>query len=216
VGFKPTWSKSPITNAQRDTIDQKPTFKEAFATRRCLIPASGFYEWVDFNGGRQPVLFTLADEKPFFFGGLWSTKEPPVHFVIMTAPANQFVRAVHNRMPLIIDPKDYVAWLTPQGDAYKQVLPTSEELKTIWVDRKISNSRNDNEESARPLTATVETLQGAYALPEGLPQKATVKIVGFHTGTFTVEFEGKKFEVLSACVRRHGSGEGTIPRCLHK
>lgn len=202
-GFKPAWSKGPVTNAQLETLDKKSTFKEAYATRRCLVPASGFYEWIDFNNVRQPVLFTLADEKPFYFGGLWSTKEPPGHFVIITAAANQFVSPVHNRMPLIISPADYEAWLAP-GDAYKNVRPTDAELRTVWVNRRVNSARNDDEESARPLTATAETLQGGYQLPAGLPELATVKIAGFNAGTFIVEFEGKRYEVLSACLHRHG------------
>jgi putative SOS response-associated peptidase YedK len=202
-GFKPAWAKGPVTNAQLETLNNKLTFKEAYAERRCLVPASGFYEWIDFNNVRQPVLFTLADEKLFYFGGLWSTKEPPGHFVIITAAANQFVSPVHNRMPLIVSPADYDAWLTP-GDAHKNVMPTDAELKTVWVNRRINSARNDDEESARPLTATVETLQGGYSLPAGLLELATVKIVGFRAGTFDVEFEGKRFEVLSPCVHRHG------------
>src|SRR5438105_9496268 len=90
------------------------------------------------------------------------------------------------------------------GDSYKHVRLTDAELKTVWVNRRVNSARNDDEESARPLTATMETLQGGYRLPAGLPELATVKIVGFKAGTFDVEFEGKKFEVLSTCVHRQG------------
>jgi putative SOS response-associated peptidase YedK len=203
-GFKPAWSKAPITNAMRETLEQKPTFKEAFAARRCLVPASGFYEWVDFNNARQPVLFTLADERIFYFAGLWSTKEPPGHFVIITTAANQFVRDVHHRMPLILAPKDYEAWISMEGEAYRQIGPTPEGLKTTWVCNRINNSRNDDAEAARPLTPKVQSVAGAYALPSGLPEGATVTIQGFDAGSFTVEFEGKQFRVLSANVLRNG------------
>jgi putative SOS response-associated peptidase YedK len=203
-GFKPAWSKSPITNAMRETLEQKATFKDAFAMRRCLVPATGFYEWCDFNKGRQPVLFSLPDDHLFYFGGLWSTKEPPGHFVIVTTAANESVRGVHNRMPLIVPPTEYQAWLSPEGEAYKQIGAFSGELKTVWVDHRVNFVKNDGPESAQPLTATVKTLFGGYNLPEGLPELAAVKITGFHEGTFVVDFEGKRFEVDSACVHRHG------------
>jgi putative SOS response-associated peptidase YedK len=203
-GFKPAWSKSPVTNAQIETLDKKPTFKDAFAKRRCLVPASGFYEWQDFNGSKQPILFCMANEQPFFFGGLWSTKDATGHFIIITTAANQFVRDVHNRMPLIVAPNDYDAWLDMGSDSYKHMAPTDDELKTIWVSTGVNNSRNEGEASAQPLTATVANFAGAYALPAGLPEGEMVKIRGFKEGYFDVYFKNKIFHVHSACVNRNG------------
>lgn len=203
-GFKPAWSKGVITNAMVETAPSKPTFKEAFASRRCLVPASGFYEWVDFNHGKQPVLFTLGNEEPFYFGGLWSSKEPPGRFVILTTAANQFVREVHNRMPIIVGAADYNAWLDPNSDNYRRVSPSSEELKTKWVNRRMSNSRNASEADARPLTATASTDAGAFQLPQGLPENSTVNIRSFRQGFFDVEFEGKTFHIPAGCVHRNG------------
>lgn len=203
-GFTPASSKSPITNAQIETLDRKRTFKDAFASRRCLIPASGFYEWQDFNGIKQPILFTLANEQPLCFGGLWSTKDALGHFVIITAAANQFVRDVHNRMPLIVAPNDYDAWLDMDSDSYKHMSPAADELKTIWVSTRVNDSRNESEESARPLTATVANFAGAYALPSGLPEGEMVKIRRFNDGFFDVYFKNKTFHVNSACVNRNG------------
>lgn len=203
-GFKPAWAKGVITNAMIETAPSKPTFKEAFASRRCLVPASGFYEWVDFNGGKQPVLFRLANEQPFYFAGLWSTNEPPGRFVIITAAANQYVRDVHNRMPVIVAPQDYNVWLDPNGEQYKQVSPTTAELKTVWVNRRMSNSRNDSEEAAQPITGIAQSVAGAYPLPAGLPEGSAVTIRSFSAGTFDVEFEGKQFRVLSMGIKRNG------------
>lgn len=76
--------------------------------------------------------------------------------------------------------------------------------KTTWVNKRISSWNNDDAESARPLSATAESLAGAYALPAGLPEGATVPIRGFHEGFFDVEFEDKTVQVLSTCVRRNG------------
>lgn len=203
-GFKPAWSKGVITNAQAETAPSKPTFKEAFASRRCLVPASGFYEWVDFNQGKQPVLFTLASDEPFYFAGMYSTNEPPGRFVIITAAANQYVRQVHNRMPFIIEPSDYEAWLDPNGDKYRRVSPSPAELKTLWVNRRMSNSRNAVESDAQPLTATVTSFQHVQALPDGLPENATVTIRGFTEGYFDVEHQGKVFHLPAGCVHRNG------------
>src|ERR1700739_1944424 len=72
-GFTAKWSKAPVMNAQFESMD-KPMFKEAFEKRRCLVPASGFYEWTDYLSRRQPILFQFKDERLFFFAGLYSMK----------------------------------------------------------------------------------------------------------------------------------------------
>jgi len=202
-GFKPAWSKAPVTNAQFETLSQKPTFKDAFVSRRCLVPADGFYEWTTFCAKRQPIRHTLVGEPLFFFAGLWSVKEPPGHFVIITVAANQVVREVHERMPLIVAPDDYDSWLG-SGESYKAILPTTQELRTCWVNQRINNVRNEDEESGRPLTGTVKNALGGYVLPAGLPEGATVKIVRFSTGYFDVEFDQKRFEVPIACMDHEG------------
>ena len=203
-GFKPAWSRGPVTNAMIETAACKPTFKDAFATRRCLVPASAFYEFVDFNSRKQPVMFTLADESPFFFAGLWSQREQPGNFVILTTAANDAIRDVHDRMPLIVAPSDYDAWMNPAAEGYKQVGATTAELKRTWVNPRMNNSRIEDEAAARPLVARVETCAGAVALPNGLPEGATVRICGFNSGSFDVEHEGRRFRVDSLCVRRNG------------
>ena len=199
-GFVPKWSKSPVTNAQFETLDKKQMFKEAFETRRCLIPASGFYEWQDFVKRKQPILFLIKNERNFFFAGLYSAKIGDECFVIITTAANRFVSPVHNRMPLILAPDDYTAWLNPQSQNYKTITPTAEEMKTYWVSDKMNSSRNADPEAAKPLTATVKSVFGGYPLPDGLPEGSIVKIRSFDGGWYDVEFEGRVFNVFTACV----------------
>ena len=198
-GFKPRWSKGTLTNAKFETLDQKPTFKNAFASRRALIPATGFYEWTDFQRRKQPILFSLPGNRLFFFAALWSTKEPEGNFVIITVPPSEQVREVHDRMPLILAEKDYAAWLGA-GDGYKSIQPVSENFKTTWMNPALNSSRNKDAGVARPLMATVKSMPYAYDLPEGLPEHASVTILRFDVGSFDVEFEGKAFRVASACV----------------
>lgn len=109
-------------NARSETAWQKPSFRDAFAHRRCLIPATGFYEWQRTGAKkRRPWLFSLASNRPFAFAGLW---EPgpregasPTCAILTTEP-NDITRPVHDRMPVILPPDGYARWLDPQaGDA---------------------------------------------------------------------------------------------------
>jgi len=203
-GLIPKWSKTPVTNAQFETLAEKRMFKEAFETRRCLIPASGFYEWQSFGGRKQPILFMLNEERTFFFAGLYSGKFGDKCFVIITTTANRFVSAIHNRMPLILSSADYSPWLDPKSQNYKMVTPTTEELKTYWVSDRMNNSRNADPEAAKPLMASVKSVFGGYALPDGLPEGSIVKIRGFDCGRYDVEFDRKVFNVSQVCVSFKG------------
>lgn len=159
------------------------------------MPATGFYEWTDHVGRRQPILFSLAGGTVFYFAGLYSTAEPEGNFVIVTAAANDIIRPVHDRMPFIVAPKDYDAWLNPKSEAYKLVTPSNGNLRPLWVSHRINNSRNESPEAARPLTATVKSVAGGYPLPPGLPEGAAVTILGFSPGYFDVEHNGQQFQV---------------------
>jgi putative SOS response-associated peptidase YedK len=109
-------------NARAETAWQKPSFREAFARRRCLVPATGFYEWQRTHARRRrPWLFALGSGRPFAFAGLW---EPPARdgapptCTILTTEPNDVTRPVHDRMPVILSPGSYAPWLDPRpGDA---------------------------------------------------------------------------------------------------
>jgi putative SOS response-associated peptidase YedK len=121
-GLVPHWSKDPhdgppLFNARAETLAQKPSFRDAFRTRRCLIPANGFYEWKAEGKKKRPYLIRMSDERPFAFAGLWERwerAEPPIEScTIITTEPNDLVRDIHNRMPVILEPADYARWLDP-------------------------------------------------------------------------------------------------------
>jgi len=105
-------------NARSETAWEKPSFSEAFAQRRCLIPATGFYEWQKLDARRrQPWLIRLATAGPFAFAGLWEPAAAvpgagPTCTILTTEP-NEIARPIHDRMPVILDPADYAQWLDP-------------------------------------------------------------------------------------------------------
>lgn len=106
-------------NARSETAWQKPSFRDAFARRRCLIPATGFYEWQRTKTKRrQPWAFALASGRPLAFAGLW---EPPARegapstCTILTTEPNDLARPVHDRMPVILEPERYARWLDPEA-----------------------------------------------------------------------------------------------------
>jgi putative SOS response-associated peptidase YedK len=104
-------------NARSETAADKPSFREAFAHRRCLIPATGFYEWQRLDAKRrQPWLIRLTSGHVFAFAGLWETAPAPAAqptCTILTTEPNDVARKVHDRMPVILDPGDYARWLDP-------------------------------------------------------------------------------------------------------
>jgi putative SOS response-associated peptidase YedK len=120
-GLVPSWAKdasmsAKLMNARSETITEKPSFREAFKRRRCLIPSDGFYEWARAGGKKQPYFFRLRDEQPFGFAGLWDQWQGGDGAVIesctiLTTEANDVLRPVHDRMPVIIHPEDYELWL---------------------------------------------------------------------------------------------------------
>jgi putative SOS response-associated peptidase YedK len=123
-GLIPSWATdkkigASLINARADTVASKPAFRNAFKQRRCLILADGFYEWQKGakNTPKQPFHIRRADGEPFAFAGLWehwTGEEPPVDScTIITTDANDAVRPLHDRMPVILDPRDYGRWLDP-------------------------------------------------------------------------------------------------------
>lgn len=119
-GLVPYWAKessigNKLINARMETAAQKPAFREAFRHRRILVPVSGFYEWKKVERGKQPFYIRMNDGSPFALGGLWDAwpkGNPPLQScAILTAPANERVAPVHDRMPVIIPPEAYALWL---------------------------------------------------------------------------------------------------------
>ncbi|MEM0950034.1 MAG: SOS response-associated peptidase [Pseudomonadota bacterium] len=124
-GFLPHWYKAAndgplLINARSETIAEKPAFRAAVRARRCLIPATGFYEWTkDEEGNRQPWYISNADGAPLAFAGIWQdwVRGDDMHrtLAIVTTAANRPMSAIHHRMPVILAPKDWALWLGEEG-----------------------------------------------------------------------------------------------------
>jgi putative SOS response-associated peptidase YedK len=120
-GLIPSWAKdasmgAKLINARSETVMEKPSFREAFKKRRCIIPADGFYEWQRTGGRKQPYFFRMQDEHPFGFAGLWERWKGADDQVInsctiLTTEANEILQSVHDRMPVILHPDNYELWL---------------------------------------------------------------------------------------------------------
>ena len=120
-GLIPSWAKDAsvgarLINARSETVAEKPAFRQAFRQRRCIIPADGFYEWQRVGGRKQPFFFRMRDERPFGFAGLWERWEGEGgelldSCTILTTGANEVLRPVYDRMPVILPPEDYELWL---------------------------------------------------------------------------------------------------------
>jgi putative SOS response-associated peptidase YedK len=121
-GLVPSWAKdisigSKMFNARAETIQEKPSFRTAFARRRCLIPADGFYEWQKLESGpSRPFRFQLLEKKPFTFAGLWELWRSPEgnelkSCTIITTDANELVAKVHPRMPVMLDTETCWQWI---------------------------------------------------------------------------------------------------------
>jgi putative SOS response-associated peptidase YedK len=152
-GLVPSWWKkkakeTPATfNARAETVAEKPMFRAAFKRNRCLIPASGYYEWQTTSTGKQPYYFTAHDGSPLTVAGLWDewkdieTGEPLKSCTMIIIEANKFVSKIHDRMPVILQPKEFDGWLT--GKAGVELLkPAANDYLQTWpVSRRVNSSR---------------------------------------------------------------------------
>ena len=132
-GLIPSWSKdansgAKLINARAETLAEKPSFRSAFKRRRCLIPASGFYEWQTVQKKKQPFLIRPRDEKLFAFAGLWEDWNGPNgealrSCAIVTTQANALMQPFHDRMPVILRQQDFAAWLNPADENSAELEP---------------------------------------------------------------------------------------------
>ncbi|MGD8379147.1 MAG: SOS response-associated peptidase [Gammaproteobacteria bacterium] len=154
-GLIPFWAKDAsvgnrMINARAETVSDKPAFRRAFRHRRCLVPASGFYEWRAEPGGKQPWFITLPDGEPMAFAGLWERWDGADgtvdSFTILTTDANPAMRAIHERMPVILPPDAFDEWLKASSDPehLKPLLvPYRGPLLSHPVSRRVNSPRND-------------------------------------------------------------------------
>lgn len=163
-GLVPHWSRDPsigarLNNARAEGVHEKPSFRDAFRRRRCLIPADGFYEWHTEGRVKQPWYFSLRSGRPLAMGGLWESWRGPdgeilrTCAVITTAP-NEVMAPVHDRMPVIIPPEYWQDWLAAPPEEVEALLaPISGEVMQAWkVDRRMSRTSEDDPGLVVPLS----------------------------------------------------------------
>jgi len=169
-GLVPSWSKDAPTskgliNARAETLTEKPSFREAFKSHRCIIPASGFYEWQK-NGTRtkQPFYFYLKEKEVFGFAGLWEewldkqTGELLETCTIITTEANEVLKPVHERMPVILKTRNYDEWLDTKvkdTSRLRELLKPypAKEMDSHAVSKSVNIPDSDSPELIAPLNS---------------------------------------------------------------
>lgn len=165
-GLIPSWANDAaigarLINARSETVLEKPAFRTAFRRRRCLIPASGFYEWQQQTSGKQPFYFTPVDGDLMAFAGLWEQWRAPdgavvESYTILTTAANEIVAPIHDRMPVILPPDLDALWLDPAADAARLhdlcLTPPPVALRVYPVSKAVNQVRNDGEGLIQPAT----------------------------------------------------------------
>ncbi len=166
-GLVPFWAKDPsigsrLINARSETAHEKPAFRAAFARRRCLILADGFYEWqkpVRGKGPKNPFYFRRKDSRPFAFAGLWERWDSPegnmmLSATILTTSANELVKPVHERMPVMLSGDNLWRWLQEElKDALQSMLaPYPEvEMAAYPISRMVNRAEMEGPQLIRPL-----------------------------------------------------------------
>ncbi|MCX7895162.1 MAG: SOS response-associated peptidase [Thermoanaerobaculum sp.] len=167
-GLIPFWAREAqmgqrLINARAETLAEKPAFRQALSFRRCLVPATGFYEWKQEGAGKVPFFFQLRRGGPMAFAGLWERWEPPQapaveSFTIITTAANAFVGSFHHRMPAILPEEAWERWLDPTNRNGSTVLPLlrpapDDWLEAVPVSRKVNNPAYDAPDCLAPVGA---------------------------------------------------------------
>jgi putative SOS response-associated peptidase YedK len=167
-GLVPSWASDrsigqSMINARAETLGEKPSFKELIAERRCLVPADGFYEWRREGKRKVPLWVHLKNKEPFGFAGLWDVwrgleGDELYTFTIITTEANELLRPIHNRMPVIFDRVLGLSWLDPLFCAEPMVLGgvlqpfPSELMETYDVSALVNSPGNDTAECIQPIS----------------------------------------------------------------
>ena len=154
-GLIPHWAKDAkigarMINARSETVSTTPAFRDSYRKRRCLVVADGFFEWQREGRVRKPFLIGRADGGLMAFAGLWSRWRDPegqelATFTILTTEANSLMTPIHDRMPVILRPDAYEAWLDPAGDPAAVLRPIeASEMTMRSVSDRVNNYRNDD------------------------------------------------------------------------
>jgi len=179
-GLIPWWAKDSsgsamMINARSETAATKPAFRDPFTSRRCLVPADGFYEWQRTGKVKQPYCFEINGGELFAFAGLWDRwKDPSGQWVkscsILTTTPNAVTSSIHDRMPVILDPDSYDLWLDPgmrEASAASDLLRPFD-ARWMWcfpVSPRINRVVNDDEECSSPVeVAETQVRSGSFRL----------------------------------------------------
>jgi putative SOS response-associated peptidase YedK len=154
-GLIPSWAKDPaignkMINARAETIAEKPSYKNSLRSQRCLVPSDGFFEWKQ-NGRKVPYRIFLKDTRIFCFAGIWDTWKSPdgglvYSFSIITTAANEFMKPIHERMPVILSPEEEMDWLhtTHEAALLSMLKPCDAGLMDAYpVSELVNSPRND-------------------------------------------------------------------------
>jgi putative SOS response-associated peptidase YedK len=155
-GFIPNYAKDDkqiIINAKAETIDEKISFKKSFESKRCLILADGFYEWAKSNGEKTPMRITKKDQSLFPMAGLYNTYQnadgTKIHSAcIITTEANEIMKPIHDRMPVIFDNKEIIKWFTEKDSAKtKNLLKPydSNQMEAYRVSKRVNDAKNQDQ-----------------------------------------------------------------------
>jgi putative SOS response-associated peptidase YedK len=160
-GLVPFWAKDPsignrMINARAETVAEKPSYRNAFKHRRCLVLADGFYEWRRQGDVKTPYYISLASGKPFALAGLWEdwtdkeSGESLQTTTLITTDANDFMAPLHHRMPVILEAVTATDWLAGSRDLLDDVAAITPPLQAWPVDRRVNNARNEGDDLVRP------------------------------------------------------------------
>ncbi len=162
-GLIPYWATDKkigykTINARVESVATAPVFRAAFRQRRCLVLADGFYEWQTIGAGvKQPYRITMKDDEPFAFAGLWDSWKGPeariVSCTIITGQPNGLVAEIHDRMPVILDPTDYDAWLAAKAGVDLLRPFPAEKMRAYRVSNRVNSPKNDDAEIIEGLNA---------------------------------------------------------------
>jgi len=171
-GLVPSWAKEKsigarMINARSETLAEKPSFRNAFRRRRCLILADGYYEWQRSGTVKQPYFISFEDGQPFGMAGLWerwrdpASGEPLESCCIVTTSPAAAVAQVHDRMPVIVPPDAYAEWLDPRNEATDRLARLlgpwgGPGLQAQPVSRRVNDARNQGAALIQPLPASDE------------------------------------------------------------
>ena len=156
-GLVPFWAKDPsignrMINARAETVAEKPSYRAAYRHRRCLVLADGFYEWHTEGGVKRPYYISAVNGEPFAFAALWENWQSKVSdesiqsTTLITTEANEFMSALHHRMPVVLKSETADRWLAGDDDLIEFAASHGPKLQSWVVDRRVNNARNEGED----------------------------------------------------------------------